>query len=66
MSPPQLAADAPVLDILQPIAVGVLVFLREELYLVVHHRRQGEVGEMLHLQEPLRGEFRLDRHIGAL
>ncbi len=66
VSPPQLAADAPVLDVLQPVAVGVLVFRRIELQLVVHHRRQGHVGKMPHLQEPLHRQLRLDGHIRAL
>ncbi len=66
MTPPELAADAPVLDVLQPVTVGVLVFLRVELDVIIHYWREGDVCEMLHLEEPLCGELRLDRHIGTL
>ena len=34
-------------------AIGVLVLLRIELYIIVHHRREGDVGKVLHLEEPL-------------
>ena len=66
MSPPQLAADAPVLDVLQPVLVRVLVLGGIELQLVVHDGRQGHVGKVLHLEEPLHGELRLDGHVGTL
>ena len=66
MSPPQLAADAPVLDVLQPVLIGILVFGRVEFQVIVHHRRQSHVGKVLHLEEPLHGELRLDCHIGTL
>ena len=66
MTPPQLTADTPVFDILQPVAIGVLIFLGVELDIVVHDRGEGDVGKVLHLEEPLCRELRLDRHIGAL
>ena len=53
MSPPQLAADAPVLDVLQPVAVRGDVFLRIELYLAFQYGWQGNLGEVLHREEPL-------------
>ena len=65
VSPPQLAADAPVLDVLQPVAIRVLVLGGIELQLVLHHGGQGHVCKVLHLEEPLHGEFRLDGHVGA-
>ena len=65
MSPPQLAADAPVLDILQPVLIGVDVFLWVEVHLTVEHGRQGDVSKMLHLQEPLQRETRLDGGVGV-
>ena len=65
MSPPQLARDAPVLDVLQPVTIGVFVFGRIELDLVLHHRRQGDVGKVLHFNEPLQTQPRLDRHVGT-
>ena len=66
MSPPELAADAPVLDVLEPVAVSVLVLFRIELDFVVHDGREGDVGKVLHPEEPLRGELRLDRHVRTL
>ena len=66
MTPPELTADTPVLDVLQPVAIGVLVLLRIELDVIVHHRREGDVGKVLHLEEPLCRELWLDRHIGTL
>ena len=65
MSPPQLAADTPVLDIFQPVLVRVLIFGRIELQFIIHYRRQSHVGKVLHLQEPLHGKLRFDGHIGT-
>ena len=66
VSPPQLAADTPVLDVLQPVLVRVLVLSGIELQFVVHDRRQSHVGKVLHLEEPLHGELRLDGYVGTL
>ena len=65
MSPPQLTRDTPVLDILQPVLVSSLVFCRIELQLVVHYRRQRDVGKMFHLQEPLFTETWLYRCVAV-
>ena len=65
VSPPQLAAYAPVLDVLQPVAVQVFVLGGMEGYLAVFHGLKGYLGKVFHLEEPLHGEFRLDRHVGA-
>ena len=65
VSPPELTRDAPVLNVLQPVLVSVLVFLGIELDVVVHDGRQGDVGKMLHRQEPLHGEARLDGGVGV-
>ena len=65
MSPPKLAADTPVFDIFQPVFVGVLVFGRIEFQFIIHYRRQCHVCKMLHLQEPLHGQFRFDGYIGT-
>ena len=66
VSPPQLPRDTPVLDVLQPVAVGVLVLRGIEHDVVVHHGRQRDVSKVLHADEPLQRKPRLDRHIGAL
>ena len=60
MTPPQLSADAPVLNVLQPVLISVLVFCRIEFNLVVHHWRQGDVGKVFHLEEPLQRKSRLN------
>ena len=66
MSPPELAADTPVLDILQPVAISGLVFGGIELQFVVHHGRQSHIGKVLHLEEPLHRELRLDGYTCTL
>ena len=66
VTPPKLAADAPVLDIFEPVAIGVFVFSRVELDVVVHHWSECDFGKVLHFEEPLHREFWFDRHIGAL
>ena len=53
MSPPQLTADAPVLDVAKPVLIGVFVLCGIETNLVVHHGRQGEIGKVLHAEIPL-------------
>ena len=66
MAPPQLAADAPILNVLEPMAISILVLGRVEADFIVHHRCQGQVGKVFHLDEPLHGEFRLDGYVGSL
>ena len=58
MSPPQLATDTPVLNVGEPIIVGVLIFSRVELDIVVHYRRQCKVCKVLHIQIPLHAKAR--------
>ena len=64
VTPPKLARNTPVLNILQPLAVGVLVLIRIELDFVVHDGRQCNIGKMLHLEEPLQREARLNSRVG--
>ena len=65
MTPPQLTGDTPVLDVLQPVLIGVHVFLRIEFQFAVEHRWQGDVSKVLHLEEPLQGETGLDGGVGV-
>ena len=65
MSPPKLSADTPVLDVFQPVLIGVLILGGIEFQFVVHYRWQGHVGKVLHLEEPLHRELRFDRHTGT-
>ena len=53
VTPPELAADAPVLDIFEPVTIGVFVFSRVELDVVVHDRSECDFGKVLHFEEPL-------------
>ena len=39
MTPPQLTADTPILDVLHPVTISILEFRRIELDLIIHHRR---------------------------
>ena len=65
VAPPQLAADAPVVNVLQPVAVCGDILLGVELDLAFQYRRQGDVGEMLHGEIPLHAEARLYGGIGV-
>ena len=64
VSPPELTRDAPVLYVLQPVAVSGYIFCRVEFYLAFEHGWQGDIGKMLHREEPLLAETRL--HCGVL
>ena len=66
LAPPQLARDAPVLDVLHPVAVGVLVFFGHEADRVLHDGLRRRFGQLPHREEPLHREFRLDGHARAL
>ena len=48
------------MNVLKPILISVLVFCGIELQFVVHNRWQGDVGKVLHLQEPLKRKPWLD------
>ncbi|MDQ1094644.1 hypothetical protein QE400_004057 [Xanthomonas sacchari] len=66
VAPPQLAADAPVLDVLHPVAVGVDPVRRYELDLPGLDQLQAALGQRVHLHKPLVGEIRLDHLAGAV
>ena len=66
MSPPQLTADTPVLDVLHPVAIGILILGRIEFQFVIHYRRQCHICKMLHLEKPLHRKLRLYNHVGTL
>src|SRR5262245_36038933 len=64
MSPPELAADAPVLDVLEPVEVNFAPALGEKLDVAVADRGLRFLDARI-TQPPLPREARLDRHIGA-
>ena len=65
LAPPELARDAPVLDILHPVTVGVLVFFGNELDFVLQNGPRRRSGELLHREEPLHRELGFDRYAGT-
>ncbi len=76
VAPPELAGDAPVLDVVHPLVVGVDPVLGHELHLARLHRRNRLVGDGgaagvflvalgLHGDKPLVGEHGLDDLAGA-
>ena len=71
MAPPELAADAPVVDVFHPVEIGFLVLLGGEvngLFAVGAGLDGGDglVGEGLDFDEPLGGEARLDDGFAAV
>jgi hypothetical protein len=66
MSPPQLTADTPILDVLKPVEVGLLEAFRHDLDASVFHRVETGIGKRLDLHEPLLGDHRLDNFTAAL
>ena len=56
VSPPKLTADAPVVLIFHPVAIGILVF-GMKFNLIILYRSRCYLGQIAHLQEPLHGEF---------
>ena len=60
VAPPELAADAPVLDVLHPMAIGVDPVGGHEAHVTVVDQLHASGREAVHLHEPLVGEIRLD------
>ena len=65
LAPPELARDAPVLDIFHPVTVGVLVFFGNELDFIFQDGLRRRTGELLHREKPLHRELGLDRYAGT-
>src|SRR4051812_44096737 len=59
MSPPELARDAPVVDVGHPIQVDGLVILGRETDVPLSHGTNRLIRQRLNLDEPLRREARL-------
>src|ERR1019366_5836485 len=66
MAPPQLARDAPIVNVAHPLEISLGVILGNELDLPVFDRFDGAIGERLNLHEPLRREPRLDDGLAAI
>ena len=65
MSPPNLAADAPVLNVREPLLVNFLPMLREEADEMFFNNRERFLRFRI-MQKPLLAESRLDRDIAAV
>ena len=66
MPPPELAGNAPRLDVLQPVEIGLFPVFRHEFRAPVPHRLQRRFGERFRIHEPLVGQHRLDHHFRAV
>ena len=72
MPPPQLARDAPVLQVFHPVVVGVFPVFRHELDAAAAHGVQRRAGQFFHalgageIHKPLVGEVRLDDDAAAV
>ena len=66
MAPPELARDAPVADVVHPLVVSLGPVGGDEFDAAVLHHFDGLFGQRLRLDEPLRGDQRLDRRLAAL
>ncbi len=65
VAPPQLARDAPVVQVVDPVEVPLLHLLRVDLDLAVADRVAGGLGERADLDPPLHGQPRLDGGLAA-
>ena len=66
VAPPELTGDAPVLDVLHPVEVGLVVAGRDELDLAGTDDVDGRVCQRFHLDEPLLRDAGLDDGAAAV
>ena len=66
MPPPKLAADAPVLDVVHPVEVGLGPVFRNEFYLAAFHRLDRGLGERFDTDVPLICQVGLDDRSRAI
>ena len=66
VAPPQLKRDAPVLDVLHPVVVGLFPLLRDDLGVTGAHRIEGGRGQGLGGDPPLHRQCRLDAGVATL
>ncbi len=66
VTPPQLARDAPGLDILEPVEPGLLPGLGDDLDLARSRRLDRRLGQRRGVDIPLVGQPRLDHHARAV
>ena len=66
VAPPQLAGDAPVMDVLHPVDISLGKALRHKLDGAILHHADGLLGQRRHLHEPLRGDQGLHVVVAAV
>ncbi len=66
VAPPQLARDAPGLDVFQPVEIGLFPVFRHENRVALSHGGERVHGQRLGVHIPLVGEPGLDHHAGAV
>src|SRR5215510_8591279 len=66
MSPPQLAADTPIPDILEPVVIRLLKTLRDDSDPSIAHGFERGLCERFNRYKPLGGDHRLDDLAAAL
>ncbi len=66
MSPPELAGDAPGLNVFHPVVIGLFPILRDEFGLALFHRGDGRLGHCLGIDIPLVRHPRFDDDIGPV
>src|SRR5262249_2419166 len=66
MPPPQLTADTPILDVLQPVVISLFKTLRHDLDAPITDHIQAGFRKGFNFDEPLLGDHRLDDFTTAL
>src|SRR6266545_1178601 len=66
VAPPELTGDAPVVDVAHPLEVRLRPYFRHEPDLARFHRANRGFRKGADLDEPLRGQVRLDDRVAAL
>src|ERR1700681_1766960 len=66
MPPPQLARNAPVINILHPVQINLAIVLRNDRDLAALDGLDCSVGHGLYLDEPLLGKARLNNRTAAV
>jgi hypothetical protein len=66
MAPPELARDAPGLDILQPVEIHLTVLVGQDVDMALAHRLDRRADDLFGIDEPLIGQHRLDHDLGPV
>ena len=66
VAPPELAGDAPVANIFEPVGAGGALIIGDHFDKAVEDDFLRRLGERLHFHEPLRGEARFDNGFAAV